>query len=45
MVEASFLELELELPLVQMGEGEEEEEPSFPLEEGEEVEVAYHQST
>jgi len=44
VVEASFLEPELELPLVQMGEVE-EEAASFPLEEGEEVEVAYLQLT
>ena len=44
VVEASLLEPELELPLVQMGEVE-EEVASFPLEEGEEVEVAYLQLT
>lgn len=44
VVEASFLGPELELPLVQTGEAE-EEAASFPLEEGEEVEVAYLQLT
>jgi len=42
--EAAFLKPELGLPLVQMGEVE-EEVASYPLEEGEEVEVAHFQLT